>query len=356
MIESSTIREPDDETSHLSAVDHEYSSLRISRTISGGSNRPSLSRGRSNLTEPPWLKRLKVAAVIFFIVFMVYVILLGIQEDWLDIFESWARKHKRLASLAIILSFIPTALIFIPIDIPLYLVAGFMYGYYFGFVLCFVGYNLGSYVGFFLSRHCFRDWFNARTRTNIIVQAIKGAVRKNAFILVLLIQIAPVMPYSMIGYFFGASDCPFVAFASGTALGVLPFVVFFVVIGSTMHSMADAANGGGYDQSKSYWYFFWGSGVAALACVAWLTCLAKRELDALVGANLDPELLHDLQGDLHAELAADLHEYGGVATDETRGAIEGGFSGSRVDAGTSEGGAEEPAARGIGRERSVELF
>jgi uncharacterized membrane protein YdjX (TVP38/TMEM64 family) len=51
------------------------------------------------------------------------------------------------------------------------------------------------------------------------------------------------MPYSMTCYFFGTSTCPFPSFAAGSAIGVLPTVFFFVFVGSTMETMAEAAAG-----------------------------------------------------------------------------------------------------------------
>ena len=102
---SSSISGQDQETSHLSASVGEYASIRISRTMSTGSDRNlshSLSRASRDLTEPPWLNRLKVAAVIFSIAFLVYIILLGIQDNWLAVFEAWATKHKRLVRIPLI--------------------------------------------------------------------------------------------------------------------------------------------------------------------------------------------------------------------------------------------------------------
>jgi membrane protein YqaA with SNARE-associated domain len=92
-----------------------------------------------------------------------------------------------------------------------------------------VGYNLGGWVGFYFGRWCFRDWLYETTRDQLYIQAIRNAIDDNSLVLVLLLQIAPIMPYSMVCYFFGASNCPFFpSYVVGTAVGVIPCVCFFV--------------------------------------------------------------------------------------------------------------------------------
>jgi len=102
------------------------------------------------------------------------------------------------------------------------------------------------------------------------------------------------MPYSMVCFFFGTSDCDFGLYVAGTAIGVTPNVVFFCFVGASMKTMAEAASGadatgGGtaaYQQNSAYWYYFWGSGFAAVVAVTLLTVAAKQHLDELLATAL----------------------------------------------------------------------
>eukprot|EP00613_Pedinella_sp_CCMP2098_P082322 CAMPEP_0171992236 /NCGR_PEP_ID=MMETSP0993-20121228/277838_1 /TAXON_ID=483369 /ORGANISM="non described non described, Strain CCMP2098" /LENGTH=387 /DNA_ID=CAMNT_0012645279 /DNA_START=84 /DNA_END=1248 /DNA_ORIENTATION=+ len=286
----------------------------------------SLSEGPVR-TESVWTERAKVFGVFLLMGLAVALGIQGIEDDWIDKFGAFSKAHQYTASAVIVLSFIPLSLTFVPLDGPIYLVAGFMFGFLPGSLLCWFGYNLGSWVGFVVGRYMFRSWFLSRTRGNTFVQAVRLAVRDNALVLVMLLQVAPIMPYSMVCYFFGTSDCPFSTYAGGTALGVIPNTLFFTFIGSSMETIAEAAQGaprprspfhpsrggggaagaGAATSSRSgdaAWCFYWvsgfaglllgrrgvvlllGDGFAGLLTVAFLTVLAKRELDAILAHTL----------------------------------------------------------------------
>jgi len=232
-------------------------------------------------TTPAWLERVKVLVAITMVVSAVYVAIVAVQENWLDQFSAWAQHHKLHASIALGLAFIPVALAFLPLDVPLYLIAGFMYGPVFGSLVCWAGYNVGSWVAFFVGRYLFRDWFIKYTRKSLYMRAIHAAVKDNALVLVLLLQIAPIMPYSILCYFFGTSGCRFGTYAFGTAVGIIPCIAFFVFVGSTMATLAQAAEGDA-DKGGSYWVFFWVTGMAGVATLAFITVAAKQKLDQIV--------------------------------------------------------------------------
>jgi uncharacterized membrane protein YdjX (TVP38/TMEM64 family) len=172
-----------------------YSRVEVYGSLESGHNRnrrrslSEVSTTSSQATESVWAERLKVVGVLLLMCFAVALGIKGIEDDWFDSFEAFATAHQVTASIAIVLLFIPMSLMFVPIDGPLYLVAGFMYGFLPGALLTWIGYNLGSWVGFVVGRHVFRRWFIRRTQGNKFVQAIRLAVRDNAFVLVVLLQV-----------------------------------------------------------------------------------------------------------------------------------------------------------------------
>ena len=148
----------------------------------------SLSEGPVR-TESVWTERAKVFGVFLLMGLAVALGIQGIEDDWIDKFGAFSKAHQYTASAVIVLSFIPLSLTFVPLDGPIYLVAGFMFGFLPGSLLCWFGYNLGSWVGFVVGRYMFRSWFLSRTRGNTFVQAVRLAVRDNALVLVMLLQV-----------------------------------------------------------------------------------------------------------------------------------------------------------------------
>ena len=57
---------------------------------------------------------------------MLGLVVMGVRDDWLDLFLGWAEQHRYAASISIVTLFIPVALMFVPVDVPLYLCSGFM--------------------------------------------------------------------------------------------------------------------------------------------------------------------------------------------------------------------------------------
>ena len=71
-------------------------------------------------------ERCKVAVVIIIMVLAIYFAIIAVSNNWIFLFEEWADQHKLQASACLIILFIPAALLFVPVDLPLYLCAGFM--------------------------------------------------------------------------------------------------------------------------------------------------------------------------------------------------------------------------------------
>lgn len=54
----------------------------------------------------------------------VWLVTLAVADDWLDSFAYWAKQHEALAAGCLVALFVPAALLFAPLDVPLYLIAG----------------------------------------------------------------------------------------------------------------------------------------------------------------------------------------------------------------------------------------
>jgi uncharacterized membrane protein YdjX (TVP38/TMEM64 family) len=54
----------------------------------------------------------------------VWLVTRAVADDWLDLFAHWATQHEAWAAGCLVALFVPAALLFAPLDVPLYLIAG----------------------------------------------------------------------------------------------------------------------------------------------------------------------------------------------------------------------------------------
>lgn len=196
-------------------------------------------------------------------------------------FLQWAEKHPTVAALIIAFAFFPLSIVMVPLDMALYIAGGYLYGLWLGFAICYAGYNLGSWFGFYAVRFTLREWVDSQMKNLVSYRALSNAVSERGFLLVLLLQMAPIMPYSLISYFFGSSDIHFSTFAYATSIGSVPFVFFFSMMGASMHSIEEAATGK-IHHGTAYWILTSIGVLAAIISIALLATAAKNEVTKVI--------------------------------------------------------------------------
>ena len=226
----------------------------------------------------------RIGFVVLIIVVAALVGVLFSDPEVLINFLRWAENNPRVAAIVIAGGFIPLSVIMIPLDMALYVASGYLYGLSVGFVICFVGYNVGSWFGFYAVRFMLRDWVESQVKHMVSYKALTNAVAERGFVLVLLLQMAPIMPYSLISYFFGSSEIHFGTFALATAIGSMPFVFFFTMMGATMNSIEEAA-AGKIHHDTTYWVVTSVGMLAAILSIALLAIAAKNEVRKVVARD-----------------------------------------------------------------------
>lgn len=222
-------------------------------------------------------------------VFLIIVIaaLIGVllsDPEALVKFLRWAETNPRVAAIIIAGGFIPLSIIMIPLDMVLYIASGYLYGLWVGFFICYLGYNIGAWFGFYAVRFTLRDWVEAQVKHMVSYKALTNAVAERGFLLVLLLQMAPIMPYSLLSYFFGSSDIRFGTFLLATAIGSMPFVFFFTMMGATMNSIEEAA-AGKIHHGTGYWIITSVGVLAAVLSIIVLGVAAKNEVNKVVACD-----------------------------------------------------------------------
>src|ERR1041385_7729716 len=77
---------------------------------------------------------------------------------------------------------------------------GFFFGLWWGFLVVFAGNLLASAISFALSRSVARGWFQRKLSGNAILRSLGPAVERESWKIILLSQLHPVFPTSLLNY------------------------------------------------------------------------------------------------------------------------------------------------------------
>lgn len=183
---------------------------------------------------------------------------------------------------------------------PLNLACGFLFGFVYGVLIAIVGTMLGSTICFIWGRTLLYSWAREQTEKRRLLQALTIAIRNQAIRLIALTHLSPILPATLLHYTYSAMGVPFLRFSWGTFLGILPFVVVYVYLGSVSQSLTSALA----DENTS-----WGKQLLwmvlivlfSMVILAVVTWIARRELNRamaeLEGEDEEAHLDHRDEGD-----------------------------------------------------------
>ena len=117
------------------------------------------------------------------------------------------------------------------------MLAGALYGTWWGSVIVFVGASLGAEVVFLLGRGWLRDWARRRLAATPRLQQVEQAVSREGLRLVLLTRLSPAFPFSLLNLAYGLSEVSLRDYSIGL-LGILPGTVLFCGLGALAGDVA----------------------------------------------------------------------------------------------------------------------
>ncbi len=136
--------------------------------------------------------------------------------------------------------FIPFYAIWVTLLLPglwLTMLAGAIYGTWFGSLLVFVGACLGAEISFFLGRTKLREWVRERLARWPKLQTVEMAVNKEGLKFILLTRLSPAFPFSFLNLVYGLTDVSFVDYSVGL-IGIIPGTLFFCSLGALAGDIA----------------------------------------------------------------------------------------------------------------------
>ncbi len=209
---------------------------------------------------------------------------------WLADGAAWAGHHPRKAGAVFVAAYTVAAVLAVPGTL-LTLGAGFTFGLVFGVALVSAGSVLGAIAAFLLGRFVARGWVARRIADSPRWRALDSATRHDAFTLVLLARLSPLLPYNMLNYAFGLTAVRLRDYALGSWVGMLPATVLYVYIGSLAKNVA-ALTSGDLDAGWATRALLVGGLIATVALTLLITRRATRalrhRLEADDGATREP--------------------------------------------------------------------
>ncbi len=134
---------------------------------------------------------------------------------------------------------------------------GFFFGSWWGFLIVFVGNIVSTAISFSLSRFVARRWFRRKLSANATLKALGPAVERESWKIILLSQLHPLFPTSLLNYFYGLTRIRFSTYMLWASIGRIPGLFFYAYIGTLGQIAVRIMRGKSYPQTLEYW--IWGS-------------------------------------------------------------------------------------------------
>jgi uncharacterized membrane protein YdjX (TVP38/TMEM64 family) len=190
--------------------------------------------------------------------------------------------------------FTPVCMCLIPATVLL-LLAGYFYDVVPAVVAASLGTTVAAGVIFQVGRTLARGWVERRFGHHPRFRAFDQAVAENGFRVVLLTRLSPLFPFIFLNYAYSLTRVSFRAYLLGTWLGMLPNLVLWVYLGSTVQDLGQLLQGRFRGQQASpvqLWHTLLTivGLLATLAVTVIITRMARQALkQVLPGVEPEPQ-------------------------------------------------------------------
>jgi uncharacterized membrane protein YdjX (TVP38/TMEM64 family) len=133
---------------------------------------------------------------------------------------------------------------------------GFFFGLWWGFLIVLVGNFIATAVSFALSRWIARRWFQQKFSRNPTLRALGPAVERESWKIILLSQLHPLFPTSLLNYFYGITRISFGSYMFWASVGRAPGLFLYVYAGTLGQFAVRIMRGKSYPRMIDYW--IWG--------------------------------------------------------------------------------------------------
>src|SRR5437867_4667508 len=154
---------------------------------------------------------------------------------------------------------------------------GFFFGLWWGFLIVFVGNIVSTAISFSLSRFVARRWFRRKLSANPTLRALGPVVERESWKIILLSQLHPLFPTSLLNYFYGLTRIRFSTYMLWASIGRIPGLFFYAYMGTLGQFAVRIMRGRSYPRIVEYW--IWGGAfITTVLLVVVLGRVARRAI------------------------------------------------------------------------------
>ncbi len=216
-----------------------------------------------------------IISILFVTAALGVLLLFGVDEQvlrlltWLDAQGAWASLLFMLIMAVVVVLLLPGVLFTTG--------AGFVFGVVEGTLYVVIGTTLGAMIAFLIARHLFGERAARFVRRHARLKLISEELTPRGWKIVMLTRLVPFFPFKLSNYFFGLTAFSLRGFTGGTFVGVIPFSLHNVYLGSIA---ADIATLGTRNTERTplEWSLYGAGFLVAIGIVIYLSRLASRTL------------------------------------------------------------------------------
>ncbi|MBA3274026.1 MAG: TVP38/TMEM64 family protein [Chthoniobacterales bacterium] len=158
---------------------------------------------------------------------------------------------------------------------------GFFFGLWWGFLITLVGNVGGAAISFYISRWFGRRWLRRRLMRNSTLEALEPAVEREGWKIILLSQLHPLFPTSLLNYLYGLTTIRFRTCMLWVAIGQAPGLFLYAYLGTLGQLGLNLVRGKSHPRGIEY--LLWGGGL--LTSIIILVLLGRIALRLLQEAE-----------------------------------------------------------------------
>ena len=133
---------------------------------------------------------------------------------------------------------------------------GFFFGLWWGFVIVLAGNIVATAVSFALSRFVATRWFRRKLSRNATLKVLGPAVQRESWKIILLSQLHPLFPASLLNYFYGVTRIRFRTYMFWATIGRVPGLFLYCYVGTLGQLAVRIMRSKTYPRMIEYW--IWG--------------------------------------------------------------------------------------------------
>jgi uncharacterized membrane protein YdjX (TVP38/TMEM64 family) len=131
--------------------------------------------------------------------------------------------------------------------------SGFFFGLWWGFLVVFVGNCISATISFAVSRWLGQRWLRQKLSRQPLFRALGPAVEREGWKIIFLSQLHPLLPTSLINYFYGLTQIRFRTYMLWVSIGRAPGIFLYVYLGTLGQLGLNLVRGKSHPKVIEYW-------------------------------------------------------------------------------------------------------